>query len=185
MPCKKGTMPGPNDTTLDTYQPAMSARAAEIVNRMVDLIAYIDQRFDENGQSVRRFITRRTQQVVAGSRLPYLEPVIPFSYDDLIDAIGRAIDEQEKRDGAKVVDTVEREVIETLDFKTIREEASNLWNKLVNGDPEKPNEEMARAILKKAEIAFGRPIKLSEITEDQVDIFNILLQDMKDLAKGL
>lgn len=173
---EKKTIPGPDDSTIDTMQPAMPTRAADVVNRMVDIIAYIDERFDENGQSVKRFITRRTPTVLAGSRLPYLDPVIPFSYEDLIDAIGRAIDKQEAEDGVKVVDTVEHQQTEQLDFDKLREEASVLWGNLVGKDPSN-----AEKILKKAEMIFGRKIKLSEITEDQVDLMNLIVIEMRDM----
>lgn len=173
---EKKTIPGPDDSTIDTMQPAMPSRAADVVNRMVDIIAYIDQRFDENGESVRRFITRRTPTVLAGSRLPYLDPVIPFSYEDLIDAIGRAIDKQEAEDGVKVVDTAEHQQTEQLDFDKLHEEASVLWGNLVGKDPAN-----AEKILKKAEMIFGRKIKLSEITEDQVDLMNLIVIEMRDM----
>lgn len=173
---EKKTIPGPDDSTIDTMQPAMPSRAADVVNRMVDIIAYIDQRFDENGESVRRFITRRTPTVLAGSRLPYLDPVIPFSYEDLIDAIGRAIDKQEAEDGVKVVDTAVHQQTEQLDFDKLREEASILWGNLVGKDPAN-----AEKILKKAEMIFGRKIKLSEITEDQVDLMNLIVIEMRDM----
>lgn len=175
---EKKTIPGPGDSTIDTMQPAMPTRAADVVNRMVDIIAYIDQRFDENGESVRRFITRRTPTILAGSRLPYLDPVIPFSYEDLIDAIGRAIDKQESNDGVKVVDTAEHKQSEQLDYDTIRDEASKIWAKLINENPDN-----AERILKKVEMIFGRKMKLSEITEDQVDLFNLVLLEMRDMVK--
>lgn len=155
----------------------MPSRAADVVNRMVDIIAYIDQSFDEEGNSVRRFITRRTPTVMAGSRLPYLDPVIPFSYNDLINAIGRAIDKQEKLDGATVVDTVENTAEEKMSYTDIRNEASALWTELVNKDPENANR-----ILKKVEMIFGRKLKLSEITEDQADLFELVLLDMRDMV---
>jgi len=41
---------------------------------------------------------------------------------------------------------------------------------------------MAKTILKKVEMIFGRPMKLSEITEDQVDLYNLVLLDMRDIA---
>jgi hypothetical protein len=118
---------------------------------------------------------------MAGSRLPYLDPVIPFSYDSLVDAIGRAIDRQQEMEGVKVVDTAEVQSIEKLDYNAIRNEARDLWVRLV-GTGENTNEEMARRIQKRIEMIFGRVIKLSEITEDQVDLFNLVLLDMRDLA---
>jgi hypothetical protein len=41
---------------------------------------------------------------------------------------------------------------------------------------------MARRIQKRVEMIFGRQIKLSEITEDQVELFNLVVLDMRDLA---
>lgn len=175
---EKKTVPGPDDTTIEKMQPAMPTRAADVVNRMVDIIAYIDEKFDEEGNSVKNFITRRTPYILAGSRLPYLDAVIPFSYEDLIDAIGRAIDKQEEKDGIKVVDKVERQQKEEeLDFESIREEASKIWAKLVNEDNEN-----AERILKKVEMIFGRKLKLSEITEDQKEPFYLVLLEMREMV---
>ena len=172
---------GPNDTVVETVAPAMPSRAADVVNRLVDIIAYIDVQYDEHGNGIRRFITRRTPTVMAGSRLPYLDPVIPFSYENLVDAIGRAIDKQQEMDGVKVVDTAIVQGVEKLNYNAIREEARMLWNKLV-GEGDNFNEEMARRIQKRIEMIFGRVIKLSEITEDQVDLFNLVVLDMRELA---
>ena len=66
---------------------------------------------------------------------------------------------------------------EKLDYKAIRAEASELWTVLVERDPDN-----APIILKKVEMIFGRPMKLSEITEDQVDLFNLVLLDMRDMV---
>lgn len=175
---------GPNDTVIEVVSPAMPSRAADVVNRLVDIIAYIDVQYDEQGNGIRRFITRRTPTVMAGSRLPYLDPVIPFSYDNLVDAIGRAIDKQQEMDGVEVVDTAIVQGVEKLDYNAIREEARALWMKLV-GDGETFNEEMARRIQKRIEMIFGRVIKLSEITEDQVDLFNLVVLDMRELVAEL
>lgn len=172
---------GPNDTVVEVVSPAMPSRAADVVNRLVDIIAYIDVSYDEQGNAIRNFITRRTPTIMAGNRLPYLDPVIPFSYEGLVDAIGRAIDRQQQMDGAKVVDTATIQVEAKLDYNELRSEALALWNKLV-GEGENANEEMARRIQKRVEMIFGRPMRLSEITEDQVDLYNLVVMDMRDLA---
>lgn len=172
---------GPNDTTVEVVSPAMPARAADVVNRLVDIIAYIDVSYDEKGNAIRNFITRRTPTVMAGSRLPYLDAVIPFSYDGLVEAIGKAINRQQEMDGAKVVDTAVTQVEDKLDYNALRSEAMALWMKLV-GDGENANEDMARRIQKRVEMIFGRQMKLSEITEDQVDLFNLVVMDMRDLV---
>ena len=139
--------------------------------------------YNENGEGIRRFITRRTPTVMAGSRLPYLDPVIPFSYESLVDAIGRAIDKQQEMEGVKVVDTAIIQTVDKLDYNAIREEARNLWEQLV-GTGAEMNEDMARRIQKRIEMIFVRVVKLSEITEDQVDLFNLVLIDMRELANS-
>ena len=42
---------------------------------------------------------------------------------------------------------------------------------------------MATAILKRIEMTMGRKMKLSEFTEDQCDLLNLVVQDMEELAK--
>ena len=166
-----------DDTEVEILGPAIPKRAYEIVNQLVDIIGYIDVTWDEEGNSERWLYTRKTPTVMAGSRFKYLVPKIKFGYKELVDALSEAIDKSEKLDGAVVVESIEQVIEEALDYKAIRAEASELWKKLVEKD-----EENAAIILKKVEMIFGRPMKLSEITEDQVDLFNLVLLDMRDMV---
>jgi hypothetical protein len=118
---------------------------------------------------------------MAGSRFKYLAPKIKFGYNELVNAIADAIEMSEKFDGAKVVDTIEAKAEESLNYNDLRREASELWTKMV-GTGEDTNQDMALRILKRVEIIFGRPMKISEITEDQVDLLNLVVLDMRELA---
>lgn len=159
------------------YKPDLNNRCLKIVNGLVDIIGVITQTWDEHGESHRWIQTRSTPTIVAGSRYKYLAPRIPFGYNEFLEALGQAID-KEQENGAVVTDTAPIDTFEKLDYKAIRAEASELWTILVEKDPEN-----APAILKKVEIIFGRPMKLSEITEDQVDLFNLVVLDMRDMLK--
>ena len=159
------------------YKPDLNNRCLKIVNGLVDIIGVITQTWDEQGESHRWIQTRSTPTIVAGSRYKYLAPRIPFGYNEFVEALGQAID-KEQENGAVVTDTAPVDTFEKLDYKAIRAEASELWTTLVEKDPEN-----APAILKKVEIIFGRPMKLSEITEDQVDLFNLVVLDMRDMLK--
>ena len=159
------------------YKPDLNNRCLKIVNGLVDIIGVITQTWDEHGESQRWIQTRSTPTIVAGSRYKYLAPRIPFGYNEFLEALGQAID-KEQENGAVVIDTAPIDTFEKLDYKAIRAEASELWTVLVEKDPEN-----APAILKKVEIIFGRPMKLSEITEDQVDLFNLVVLDMRDMLK--
>ena len=167
-----------DDSEVEILGPAIPKRAYDVVNQLVDIIGYIDISWDEEGNAERWLYTRKTHTVMAGSRFKYLAPKIKFGYQELVDAIVEAIEESEKLDGAKVVDKTEQKIEQELDFEAIRDEASKLWAKLVNEDAEN-----AEKILKKVEMIFGRKIKLSEITEDQKDLFNLVLLDMRDMVK--
>ena len=159
------------------YKPDLNNRCLKIVNGLVDIIGVITQTWDEHGESHRWIQTRSTPTIVAGSRYKDLAPRIPFGYNEFLEALGQAID-KEQENGAVVTDTAPVDTFEKLDYKTIRAEASELWTVLVEKDPEN-----APIILKKVEIIFGRPMKLSEITEDQVDLFNLVVLDMRDMLK--
>lgn len=159
------------------YKPDLNNRCLKIVNGLVDIIGVITQTWDEHGESHRWIQTRSTPTIVAGSRYKYLAPRIPFGYNEFLEALGQAID-REQENGAVVTDTAPIEAFEKLDYKAIRAEASELWTVLVERDPDN-----APIILKKVEMIFGRPMKLSEITEDQVDLFNLVVLDMKDMLK--
>jgi hypothetical protein len=167
-----------DDSEVEILGPAIPKRAYEIVNQLVDIIGYIDVTWDEEGNSERWLYTRKTPTVMAGSRFKYLAPKIKFGYQELVNAISDAIDQSEKLDGATVVETSELIMEEALDYKKIRERASSLWADLVDRD-----EDNAAVILKKVEMIFGRQIKLSEITEDQVDLFNLVVLEMEDMLK--
>ena len=169
-----------DDSEVEIIAPSIPKRAYEIVNQLVDIIGYIDITWDEEGNSERWLYTRKTPTVMAGSRFKYLAPKIKFGYNELVDAISDAIDKSEKIDGAVVVETTEQVVEEALDYKKVRAEAEELWQKLIA-----INEENAAIILKKVEMIFGRPMKLSEITEDQVDLMHLVLLDMRDMLSGL
>ena len=157
------------------YKPDLNNRCLKIVNGLVDIIGVITQTWNEKGESQRWIQTRSTPTIVAGSRYKYLEPRIPFGYHEFLEALGAAID-KEQENGALVTDTAPIVEFEKLDYNQIRAEAGELWTTLVEKDAEN-----ADRILKKAEMIFGKKIRLSEITEDQTDLFNLVLLDMKDM----
>lgn len=168
---------------IEIVYPDLPKRAAEICNGIVDIIGYIGNEY-VNGEVKRYLYTRETPTLFAGSRFKYLAPKIEFGYQQLVDAISEAIEKSEKLDGATVVDSAPKVAIEEkLDFTKVRAEAESLWQQLVLKDPERPDTQMAQVILKKIEIIFGHPMKLSEVTEDQVDLMNLVVIEMRDLAK--
>lgn len=165
---------------IEILSPDIPKRAKEIINQLVDIIGYIGVEWNENGESIRYLYTRQTPTIMAGSRFKYLAPKIKFGYTELVDAISDAIDSYEKYDGARVVDSIEREENIQVNFYDLRAEAQELWKRLV-GEGDNVNPEMAQTIAKRVEMIFGHPMKLSEITEDQVSLMELVVEEMKDL----
>lgn len=177
---RKETIDG---SDVEFYSPALNKRCYEICNRLVDVIGYIAIEWDAEGNSERYLYTRQTPRVLAGSRYKYLAPKIKFGYQELVDAIGQAIDLSAKNDGAVIVDTATQVAEDKLDYNALRAEAQELWTKMV-GAGDQANEEMAKRIMKRVEMIFGHPMRISEITEDQVDLLQLVVIDMRDLVNG-
>lgn len=165
---------------IEIISPDLPKRAAEICNGLVDIIGYIGTEF-KDGDKERWLYTRETPTLFAGSRFKYLKPKIKFGYKELVDAIAEAIEEAEEKDGAIVVDkapTIAPK--EELNFAEVRTHAQELWTKIV-GIGDSANPEAATAVLKKIEMVMGHKMKLSEFTEDQVDLLQLVVSDMEDM----
>ena len=166
---------------IEIISPDLPKRASEVCNGIVDIIGYIGNEWI-NGERKRWLYTRETPTLFAGSRFKYMPDKIPFSYEELVNAIANAIEMAEQKDGAKVVDSVKVEHKEEKSFAEVRAEAQDLWTKLVgSGDSAKPD--VANEILKKIEITMGHRMKLSEFTEDQKDLLTLVVLDMQGMLK--
>lgn len=159
----------------EIISPDLPKRAAEICNGLVDIIGYIGNEF-VNGETKRFLYTRETPTLFAGSRFKYLAPKIPFGYNELVNAVSEAIQKSEELDGIQVVDQTPAiaQPEAKLDFATVRAQAAELWTTLVTKD-----EENSTTILKKVEIIMGHKMKLSEFTEEQVDLLQMVVDEMK------
>lgn len=164
-----------NDNDIEIISPELPKRAYEICNGIVDIIGYIGSEWTD-GEQKRWLYTRETPTLFAGSRFKYINPKIPFGYDELVKAVSDAIEKAEKLDGAIVVDNIEDKFEKSRTFEEVRGEARELWTKLIEKD-----EANEARVLKKIEIIFGRKIRLSEITEDQTDLFELVVEEMKSL----
>ena len=164
-----------DNSELEFFSPDLDKRCYNIVNQLVDIIGYIDVVFNPDGTTTRWLYTRRTPTIMAGSRYQYMEPKIPFGYNELVNAIGDAIDKAE-RDGAVVVDKNEAVFITERSFEEIASEAKIIWEKLVGKDPK-----YADTIMDIDEKIFGQKIKLSNISPSQKDLYELVVLEIRDL----
>ena len=135
-----------------------------------------------DGTSERYLYTRSTPTVFAGSRYQYLAPKIKFGYQELVDAIGDAIDQAVKLDGAQVTDHTEMVQVKSRPFQEVIEEARTLWTGYLDSavtDEEKERRlNIMKDIIKKV---FGNEdFKLSQAVPSQVDLVDLFCSELKE-----
>lgn len=153
--------------------PMLEKRAYKIINGMVDIIAYIDVDFTTGKRYLQ---TRRTKYIVAGSRFQYLPERFELSYENLVNNLAEAIEKQGEVSGGLIMDERLGYDDNSRSFDEVMDEARRLWVKLTDG-----NEENARKILKIVEETFGKKMKISEATEPQKDLLELVVNEMRDM----
>lgn len=169
--------------TITAVAPDLPNQCYTIINSIVDIIGYVQVQMNPDGSTERYLYTRATPTVFAGSRYQYLAPKIKFGYQELVDAIGEAIDNAVTNDGAQVTDHTEFAQIKDRPFPTIMEEARNIWTKYLDEastDEEKEQHlNIMKDIIRKV---FGtEDFKLSQAVPSQADLVELFIDEMKNL----
>lgn len=157
--------------------PALPARPFDVINKMVDLIAYIREipiGTEEKPQR-ERFMFFRDEvgdRFLAKSRYAYIVPKVRLSYDELVNAIYDAIDEEVKHSGGEVSNN--ENPYNTRTFEQMMEEAHILWAKVI----EQGKVEQVNTML---EMKFGKPTKFSEILPEQIQQLSELLLEIQSI----
>lgn len=162
----------------DEYQkfmPTLSDRPKLIVNRLVDIIAYL-RLSTEDG---RRYIyTRGNDRFEAGSRFMYLAPKIEMTYNNLVEELYKAIEKQASDNNSVASDSPAKNFYKPeRTFEEVMADAKDVFTKLLDKDKEQNAAKMNAIILK----VFGKPIKLSETTPDQQELIEVVLDEWKTL----
>ena len=172
---KEKTLKDDKGNEYNRIVPALADRPFGIINKMVDIIAYLRQIPVQNGEEVeqkRYLFLRGDERFHAGSRFKYIEPRIELSYENLVKAIYDAIDKEIENKGGTT--TLEENPYLVQDFESLMNEARMIWGKIVNnGETE--------AALKILEEEFGQAIRFSEILPEQIEQLNNSLIRIKDL----
>lgn len=169
---------------LVSAKPDLNNRCLKIVNGLVDIIGVITLTWNDKGESERWIQTRATPSIMAGNRFRFMPARIPFGFKNFEKALADAI-EKEGEFGAIIVDE-DTNNIEKLDFTALYKEAKDIWTKLVNStEEEEEKARIVRQMSEKVETIFGRKIKLSEVTEEQVQLLNLVVLDLRDLKKRI
>ena len=173
-----------NGTEYTKIVPTVSDSINNIVKNMSDIIAYGYQAPESED---RFMILRSDGSIEAGTRFPYMESKIPFGYQYLVEALNKAIDEEEKHIGSQAVtsEKIIRPVTKELDFDDLINEFNNLVNSLI----EKVGEDnfkqyWAPRIVEITEKYLGKSKKVNNCTRDQVEQLSLIVYELKDVIQS-
>lgn len=159
--------------------PSLANTYNEIVKNMADIYGYAHQVRTESGTSVNLTLRSPDGSVDTGCRFKYIQPEIPFTYQALADALSVAIDKEAELTDNRFV-TTERQ-IETMpverDFNEVMKEFQEIAKTLMDRDSNN-----AAVISGTAEKYLGKNKKVSECTDKQIELVELIINDLKPLV---
>ena len=163
--------------------PDLPNQCYTIINSIVDIIGYLQVQMNPDGTSERFLYTRSTPTVFAGSRYQYLAPKIKFGYQELVDAIGDAIDMAVEKDGAQVTDHTEIAQVRSRPFQETMAEAREIWSGYIEkATTEEEKDQHLRQMRDIVRSVFGNEeFKLSSAVMSQQDLVELFISEMKSL----
>ena len=182
-----------NEQTGEEYSkigPTLGNKPRLIVDRMSDIIGYACPVEDEDGETHTELYMRGTPRFIAGSRFKYTPDSIVFSYDNLVNAIGDAIDKEAAENDNKFITdekTHEHEVAPEYDFEELMSEFKNMVVKAQKAvGKEAFREDWAPKVTAITEKYLGKGRKVNDCTADQVEQVFLIVEDLKEeIGNGL
>ena len=168
--------------------PTLDKRATNIVSRLTDIIGYSRAVTDNEGKNSTKLFMRGTTRYMAGSRFAHTPDYIDFTYDNLVDAIKNAIDQQALVDGKEFF-TDERSNLHLatateLDFDVLMDNFNSIINTLIEKYSEDDfNSKIQPRIIQITDKYLGRGMKVSQISREQTEALSLIVEDLKELLK--
>lgn len=168
--------------TITAVCPDLPNQCYTIINSIVDIIGYLQVQMNPDGTSERFLYTRSTPTIFAGSRYQYLAPKIKFGYQELVDAIGDAIDMAVVKDGAQVTDHTEMAQIKERPFPEVMNEAKEIWIKYLEVGTEEEKDQRLMIMKDIIKRVFGsEEFKLSQAVPSQSSLVEYFIDEVKQL----
>lgn len=153
-----------------------------IIKDMVDIYCYAHTVIRDNVP--KRVLTLRSLDgtIDCGSRFKYMEPEVNFSYDSLVEALNKAIDEEAKYAGKEFV-TNDRNINTAsteLNFDDLYAECNTMLSSLTKEE----QAHYAPYITEITDKYLGKGKKIINITRDQAEQLSLIVFDLKELFKN-
>lgn len=166
--------------------PTLGNKPRLIVDRMSDIIGYARPVENEDGSTHTVLYMRGTPRFIAGSRFKYTPDKIDFTYDNLVDAIGEAIDKQAAESNGKFVTderTTAYEVESEYNFDELMAEFKTLIGQIQkNVTKEEFKTKWAPKITEVTEKYLGVGKKVNDCTAMQCEQIVLIIDDLKTIV---
>lgn len=167
--------------------PTLANRPRLIVDRMSDIIGFAHFSQDEDEIAHTTLYMRGTPRFVAGSRFKYTPDSIEFTYQNLVDAIGDAIDKQAQETQGKFVTdspTDAHTPQPELDFDVLMKQFNDAVAKLQEVSGGEFGTKWAPRIVEITTKHLGAGKKVSDMTRSQTEQLALIVDDLVD-AMGM
>lgn len=175
--------------------PTLDKRANNVIARMCDIIGYTRSvPTTDGGEKVVMFM-RGTSRYEAGSRFKYTPDYIDLSYQNLVKAIGEAIDKQMEEDGEEYFTDVRVNINQAsadLDFDKLYSEFNSIVANIPGSsdqsgetdDGQKFRSFWAPRISQIVEKYLGKGKTVAKATRDQAEALSLIVLDLKKLIEA-
>lgn len=179
---KEKTQKDEQGSEYEQIVPTLENKARLVCERTCDIIGMCRPVKEADGTIHTRLFMRETPRYVAGSRFKYIVDSIPFTYDNLVNAINDAIDKEAAENNNQYItdarSIVHKEVAEeTYDFPALMSEFSDLAGTLMAKDAA-TNRTRISNIVKEY---LGGEKKVGECTEEDAPQLALILREMHKL----
>lgn len=169
--------------------PTLDRRAKNIVSRMVDIYGYARGVTESDGTNVTKLFLRGTPRFEAGSRFKYTPDYIDFSYQNLVEAVGEAIDRQMAEDGKEYFTDKKQNLYIDTSKELNFDELMNEFNEIIQGIIGTASDEEMQTywqprITSITDKHLGRGHKVGNMSREQTEALSLIVEDMKDLVKN-
>lgn len=183
-------------TQFNKIVPTLDKRANNVLARMCDIIGYTRSVPTPDGTEVVKMYMRGTSRFEAGSRFKYTPDSIEFNYQNLVKAIGDALDKQMAEDGVEYfTETKANLYVDTtseLDFDALMTEFNTIIvnipgssdNQGETEEGKKFAEYWAPRITEIIERYAGKGAKVGQLNRSQVEQLSLIVEDLKELVKA-
>ena len=170
---KDKTFTRKDNTSYNQIVPSCSTAYNEIIKNMSDIMGYIEV---EHGE--RKLILRSNDESVdCKCRFKHIEPEIVFGYQNLVDALNRAIDAEANATDNKFVtdEKIENVTVTTYDYDILKAEFNDLVSKIMT-----KNQSNAPKITAIVDKYLGKGKKVTEATPEQAELIHLINIELRE-----